>query len=77
MTKQTINIPIEKLHPFKDHPFKVADDGEMLQLMRSIRENGLLTPISVRPIDNDEYEVISVTGDYTHAKRQDTARFLP
>ena len=59
MTKQTINIPIEKLHPFKDHPFKVADDGEMLQLMRSIRENGLLTPISVRPIDNDEYEVIS------------------
>ena len=59
MTKQTINIPIEKLRPFKDHPFKVADDGEMLQLMRSIRENGLLTPISVRPIDNDEYEVIS------------------
>ena len=59
MTKQTINIPVEKLRPFKDHPFKVADDGEMLQLMRSIRENGLLTPISVRPIDNDEYEVIS------------------
>ena len=59
MTKQTINIPIEKLRPFKDHPFKVSDDGEMLQLMRSIRENGLLTPISVRPIDNDEYEVIS------------------
>jgi len=59
MIKQTINIPIEKLHPFKDHPFKVADDGEMLQLMRSIRKNGLLTPISVRPIDNDEYEVIS------------------
>lgn len=59
MTKQTINIPIEKLRPFKDHPFKVADDGDMLQLMRSIRENGLLTPISVRPIDNNEYEVIS------------------
>ena len=59
MTMQTINIPIEKLRPFKDHPFKVADDGEMLQLMRSIRENGLLTPISVRPIDNDECEVIS------------------
>ena len=59
MTKQTVNIPIEKIHPFKDHPFKVTDDAEMLLLMRSIREHGLLTPISVRPIDNDEYEVIS------------------
>ena len=59
MTKQTENIPIEKIHPFKDHPFKVTDDAEMLLLMRSIREHGLLTPISVRPIDNDEYEVIS------------------
>ena len=59
LTKQTVNIPIEKLHPFKDHPFKVADDPEMLLLMRSIKENGLLTPISVRPIDNDKYEVIS------------------
>ena len=59
MTKQTENIPIHKIHPFKDHPFKVTDDAEMLLLMRSIREHGLLTPISVRPIDNGEYEVIS------------------
>lgn len=59
MNKETINIPIEKLHPFQDHPFKVKDDQEMWLLVSSIKENGLLTPISVRPIGKDEYEVIS------------------
>ena len=56
---QAAQLPVEKLRPFEEHPFKVKDDAEMEQLILSIRTQGLLTPISVRPIENDEYEVIS------------------
>ena len=52
-------LPIEKLKPFEGHPFHVKDDGEMEQLVYSILTQGMLTPIAVRPIENDEYEVIS------------------
>ena len=54
-------IPLEKLHPFKNHPYKVEDNEEMESLVGSIRENGILSPLIVRPLDNttDEYEVIS------------------
>ena len=56
---QAAQLPVEKLRPFGGHPFKVKDDAEMEQLILSIRTQGLLTPISVRPIENNEYEVIS------------------
>jgi len=56
---QAVILPIEKLKPFKGHPFHVKDDEEMEQLVYSIITQGLLTPISVRPIENNEYEVIS------------------
>ena len=56
---QAIQLPVEKLRPFEGHPFQVKDDAEMDQLVFSILTQGLLTPISVRPIENDEYEVIS------------------
>jgi len=56
---QAAILPIEILKPFEGHPFQVKDDGEMDQLVYSILTQGLLTPISVRPIENDEYEVIS------------------
>ena len=56
---QAIILPIEKLKPFEGHPFQVKDDAEMEQLVYSILTQGLLTPISVRPIENNEYEVIS------------------
>jgi len=59
MKAQAAVLPIEKLKPFEGHPFQVKDDGEMEQLVYSILTQGLLTPISVRPIENDEYEVIS------------------
>ncbi len=52
-------LPIEKLRPFEGHPFKVTDDAEMEQLIWSILTQGLLTPITVRPLENNEYEVIS------------------
>ena len=52
-------LPVEKLRPFEGHPFKVKDDAEMEQLIQSIHNQGLLMPIAVRPIENNEYEVIS------------------
>lgn len=56
---QAMQLPVEKLRPFEGHPFQVKDDAEMDQLVFSILTQGLLTPISVRPIKNGEYEVIS------------------
>ena len=58
-TAQAAQLPVDKLRPFEGHPFKVKDDAEMDQLILSIRTQGLLTPIAVRPIENNEYEVIS------------------
>ena len=52
-------LPIEKLHPFENHPFQVKDDAEMEQLVFSVLTQGLLTPIVVRKTDTEEYEVIS------------------
>ena len=59
MNAQTAQLPVEKLRPFEGHPFLVKDDAEMDQLVYSIITQGLLTPISVRPVENNEYEVIS------------------
>ena len=56
---QAMQLPVEKLRPFEGHPFQVKDDAETDQLVFSILTKGLLTPISVRPIENGEYEVIS------------------
>ena len=52
-------LPIDKLKPFDGHPFYVKDDDDMEQLTESIRSQGVLTPLVVRPLPNDEYEVIS------------------
>lgn len=52
-------IEIDKLKPFENHPYKVKNDAEMENLIESIKENGILTPIIVRPIENNEYEIIS------------------
>ena len=52
-------IEVDKLKPFENHPYYVKDDDEMLNLTQSIAENGILSPLIVRPIENDEYEVIS------------------
>lgn len=58
--KAPVNIPVEKIHPFKGHPYKVLDNEEMNTLIESIQEQGILSPIHIRPIENtDEYEVIS------------------
>ncbi len=59
--KSTKNIAIEKLHPFENHPYKVQDNEEMEALAESIQENGIVSPVIVRPLENttDEYEIIS------------------
>ena len=58
--KKPVAIPVEKLHPFAGHPFKVKDDDEMHTLIESIQTQGILSPLIVRPIEStDEYEVIS------------------
>ena len=58
-TAQAAQLPVNKLRPFEGHPFHVKDDAEMEQLVWSILTQGLLTPITVRPLENNEYEVIS------------------
>lgn len=58
--KKPVAIPVEKLHPFTGHPFKVKDDAEMNTLIESIQTQGILSPLIVHPIENtDKYEVIS------------------
>ena len=58
--KKPVAIPVEKLHPFDGHPFKVKDDDEMNTLIESIQTQGILSPLIVRPIENtEEYEVVS------------------
>ena len=52
-------LPTHKLKPFEGHPFYVKDDDDMEQLTESIRQQGVLNPIMVRPLDTGEYEVIS------------------
>ena len=56
---QAMQLSVEKLRPFEGHPFQVKDDAEMEQLVWSILTQGLLTPITARPVENNEYEVIS------------------
>ena len=59
--KSAANIPLEKIRPFEGHPYKVIDDEEMNTLIESIQEQGILSPLIVRPLENteDEYELIS------------------
>ena len=56
---KTEHLQVDKLYPFKGHPFKVLDNEEMDQLVESILAQGVLTPLVVRPLGNGEYEVIS------------------
>lgn len=61
MKNTSKNISIEKLFPFEGHPFKVQDNEEMNALIESIQEQGILSPLIVRPKENtaDEYEIVS------------------
>ena len=53
------DIPLEELHPFKNHPFKVKDDAAMQDTVDSVREYGVLVPAIARPDPNGGYELIA------------------
>ena len=58
--KKAANIKTDKLRTFEGHPFKVIDDEDMENLTESIKAQGIISPLIVRPIENtDEYEVVS------------------
>ena len=54
-----MDIEIDKIRPFRNHPFKVVDDDRMQDLVQSIRDNGILSPTLIRPVGPDQYEMIS------------------
>lgn len=58
-TESSTEIDIDRIHVFKNHPFKVLDDEKMSDLVESIRVNGILSPVLVRPDGEDSYEMIS------------------
>ena len=53
------DIPLELIDDFPDHPFKVRDDEDMMQLVESIKERGVITPATVRQKEDGRYELIS------------------
>ena len=53
------NLPLDKLEPFPNHPFKVIDDDKMLETVESIKERGVLVPILVRPQNDGNFEIVS------------------
>ena len=57
--EHVVMLPLDAIHPFKNHPFRIVDDEEMQKTAESIREYGVLVPAIVRPLENGEYEMIS------------------
>lgn len=57
--KRIYEIPLSEIDPFPEHPFKVKDDEDMMNLAESIRANGVLTPATVRKKDDGRYELLS------------------
>ena len=53
------DIPLELIDDFPDHPFKVRDDEDMMQLVESIKERGVITPATVRQKEDGRYELVS------------------
>ncbi len=68
-TEGTTDIEVEAIYPFENHPFKVLDDEKMDELVESIKVNGVLTPVIVRPDDEGTYEMISGHRRLHAAKR--------
>lgn len=65
----TEELKVQEILPFENHPFKVVDDDKMDDLVESIKKNGVLTPVIVRPDDEGTYEMISGHRRLHAAKR--------
>lgn len=57
--EMVVEIELERLHPFRGHPFKIVEDPEMISLIESIGKYGVLNPLIVRPVPEGWYEIIS------------------
>lgn len=57
--KKLYEIPLDQIDEFPEHPYKVKDDEDMMNLMESIRDNGVLTPATVRRKEDGRYEMLS------------------
>ena len=57
--KKIHEIPLEEIDEFPDHPFKVMDDEDMMNLAESVREQGIITPATLRKKDDGRYEILS------------------
>jgi ParB family chromosome partitioning protein len=68
-TEGTVDLDVLTIYPFENHPFKVVDDEKMDELVESIKESGVLTPVLVRPDDEGTYEMISGHRRLHAAKR--------
>lgn len=53
------DIPLELIDDFPDHPFKVRDDEDMMRLVESVKERGIITPVTLRPKEDGRYEIVS------------------
>ena len=59
MKNNIVKINLNDIDAFKEHPFLVNNDESFMELVKSIKENGLLHPLIVRKKENDRYEMIS------------------
>ena len=57
--KKIHEIPLEEIDEFPDHPFKVMDDEDMMNLAESVREQGIITPATLRKKEDGRYEILS------------------
>lgn len=57
--EQIQRLALSKLHPFKDHPFRLLDDDRMMETVESVKEYGVLVPIIARPMADGGYEIVS------------------
>ena len=68
--KAPVMIPVENIVPFDGHPYKVMDDDSMNELTKSVQDNGIMEPLTVRPLENtDNYEIISGHRRYRAAQK--------
>ncbi len=74
--EKVVEIEIERLHDFKNHPFKVQADSQMKELQDSISKYGILNPLIVRPRPEGFYEVNQDTEESMQLWSSNTQRYL-
>lgn len=70
------DIPLSEIDEFPDHPFQVRMDEDMDQLVESVKERGVITPVTLRRKEDDRYETVSLKRHIRHsscAEREGTA----